>query len=109
MVEVARKKNKQINIRMTDEEYSAFIQRLKVSRMSQNDFVMKSILDKKITILDGFKELTDQIKKIGVNLNQLTRSVNYGQLLDGKDELKEIQKELGEVWQSLSAFLQKVR
>lgn len=105
---MARKRYKQVIVRMSEEEYQEYEKLLKVSKLKKNEYGLKCLLDKKIVVIDGFKELTEQVKKVGVNINQIAKGVNTG-LVVSKAMLDEMQKELGEVWQSLSAFLRKVR
>lgn len=103
-----RKRAKSVHIRMTEEEYRVFEKLLKDSGLTQNEYGLRCLTNKKIVVLDGFKELADQVKKIGVNVNQIAKGINSG-LGVSKAVITEIQKELSEVWRSLSAFLQRVK
>ena len=47
----------------------------------------KAILEKEIIVIDDIKELVLEMKAIGVNLNQLTRKVNSGEI----ENIKELQ------------------
>lgn len=104
---VMRKRAKNVHIRMTEEEYKVFEKLLEKSGLTQNEYGLRCLSNKKIVVLDGFKELAEQVKKVGVNVNQIAKGINSR---SGVSEgvITEMQKELGEVWRSLSAFLQKV-
>ena len=67
----------------------------------------KAILEKEIIVIDDIKELVLEMKAIGINLNQLTRKVNSGEIENIK-ELQEIKIELDYVWREVLQALKKV-
>ena len=67
----------------------------------------KSILEKEIIVIDDIKELVLEMKAIGINLNQLTRKVNSGEIENIK-ELQEMKIELDYVWREVLQALKKV-
>ena len=101
-----RKRTKQIVIRMTDEEYDLVKAKVEQSGKTQQEFLIRSCTGKKIVVVDGIRELTIELKRIGTNLNQIARAVNQGQLENGVD-LSEIEKGLSDVWQLLRQLIQK--
>lgn len=101
-----RKRPKQIVIRMTEEEYAKVKMQVEKSGMKQQEYLTKAIMNKPITNTDGLKELIPELKRVGNNLNQLSRKANEGIVL-GNEELSRMQKELGEVWQLLRLLIQK--
>ena len=60
----------------------------------------KAILEKEIIVIDDIKELVLEMKAIGINLNQLTRKVNSGEIENIK-ELQEMKIELDYVWREV--------
>ena len=106
---MARQRIKQLNLRLSEEEVTRLLSLVDKSRLTQSEYLRRSILEKKITVIEGFPEFSSELKRIGINLNQLNKAVNYGQILDCTKELEEIHEELREVWQSLSAFLHKAK
>jgi hypothetical protein len=106
---MARKRARQFITRLTDEEYFQLLKKLDEAKLKKNEYGLKCLLDKKITVIDGFKELANEVKRVGVNVNQIARALNFGNVYDCKEELNEMQKELKEVWQSLNDFLRKVK
>lgn len=105
---MSRKRNKQLNIRLTEEEYQKLMYNINKSKLSQSEYIRKSILRKDIIVIDGIKELLIEIKRIGNNLNQLTKAVNSGMIADISNDLKYIKSELKEVWQEIIKALKKV-
>lgn len=103
-----RKRPKQLVIRVSEDELQQIKDKIDHSELKQNDYLLKCALDKNIIVVDGLKELTVELKRIGNNLNQLTRAVNEGRA-NCRDELHEINGEMKEVWQSLRSLILKQR
>ena len=101
-----RTRPKQIVIRATEIEFDQIKKKVKASKKKQNEYLLKCVLDKEIVVIDGLKEQTVELKRIGNNLNQLTRAVNEGRANCG-EELQDINKEMKEVWQLLRLLIQK--
>lgn len=100
-----RKRQKQIVIRATDKEFEQIKKKVEKSKLTQNEFLLKSALNKEINVVEGIKDLVIETKRVGVNLNQLTKLANQGKV-DCADELEEINKELVETWQLLRQLIQ---
>ena len=100
-----RKRQKQIVIRATEKEFKRIKNKVEKSKLTQNKYLLQSALDKEIKVVEGIKDLTIETKRIGVNLNQLTKLANQGKV-NCSGELQEINKELIEVWQSLRQLIQ---
>lgn len=100
-----RKRQKQIVIRATEKEFDQIKNKVKKSKLTQNKYLLKSALDKEITVVEGIKELVIETKRIGVNLNQLTKLANQGKV-DCSSELEGINKELIQTWQLLRQLIQ---
>lgn len=100
-----RSRPKQIVIRASAPELERIQRKVSESKLTQNEYLLRAALDKEITVMDGIRELTIEIKRIGNNLNQLTREVHEGRA-NCAIPLLEIKKELGEVWQSLRRLIQ---
>jgi len=76
---------------------------------NQSEYIRKCVLDKKITVIPGVRDLIVDLKRIGNNLNQLTYSVNAGKVTVLGDNLKEIKDDLTATWESLSRVIKKVK
>lgn len=101
-----RKRPKQIVIRASEKEFERIKSKVAKSKLTQNEYLLKSALDKEIIVIDGIKDLTMELKRIGNNLNQLTRAVHEGKANCSK-ELSEINEEMKEIWQSLRQLIQR--
>lgn len=99
---------KQVMFRLSEEEAEKFQRKVEQSGMSQQDYILKAVLEKPITNTDGIKEVVPELKRQGANLNQLTKKLNERGYIDYKQELPQLEKELKEVWQLLKQYLQSV-
>ncbi|NFS91320.1 plasmid mobilization relaxosome protein MobC, partial [Clostridium botulinum] len=59
---VNRKRNKQIVIRATEKEFNTIKNKVKKSKLSQNEYLLKCALDKRILVVDGLKDLNIELK-----------------------------------------------
>lgn len=98
-----RKRNKQIVIRLTDEEYKALKTLVERSKIKQNDFIIANMFNKPINVIDGLENILVELKRIGNNLNQLTREVHQGRI-NCSDELNVMSKEVHNIWQLLKSL-----
>ena len=74
------KKDKQLSIRISEQDLDTIRRKAAQAHMSQSDYVISCCLGKKIIILDGLKEVLRQQKAIGNNLNQLAVLANMGKV-----------------------------
>lgn len=68
-----------------------------------SDFVRDCVFKKDIVIINGLDEFSNELRRIGNNLNQLTRAVNAGYVR--AVDLTETKKEVEKLWQSLNSLL----
>ena len=99
---------KQVMFRLSEEEAEKLQRKVEKSGMSQQEYILKAVLEKPITNTDGIKEVVPELKRQGANLNQLTKKLNERGYIDYKQELPQLEKELKEVWQLLKQYLQSV-
>lgn len=99
---------KQVIFRVSEEEAEKLRRKVEQSGMSQQEYILKAVLEKQITNTDGIKAVVPELKRQGANLNQLTKKLNERGYLDYKNELPQMEKELKEVWQLLKQYLQNV-
>ena len=102
-----RERDKQLNIRLNEEEVKVMQKNIKKSKLSQSEYIRKSILQKNIIVIDEIKELMVELKRVGNNLNQITRMMNSGEIKDSK-ELKEVKNNLENIWNKVIEALKKV-
>lgn len=101
-----RSRPKQIVIRASEKEFQKIKTKVAKSKTTQNEYLLKSALNKEIIVVDGIREFTTELKRIGNNLNQLTKAVHEGKANCSR-ELAEINKEMKELWQLSRLLTQK--
>ena len=101
-----RKRNKVVPVRFSDHELSVIDANAKRANMSRTEFLVSAGMDKPIVILDGLKPMLAELRRIGNNVNQLTRKVNSGEVYCVN--LSEFGEQLGAVAAGLYAIQKEV-
>ena len=101
-------KNRRLEIRLTEDELYEIDNRSKKLRMSRSKFLLQAALHQKIIVLDStsIKQLTSELRKIGININQIAILCNMGKLEcvhieDTKSEIKKVWEELNKLRQNV--------
>ena len=68
--------------------------------ISQQKFLLKAALEKEIICIKEFQALMFQIKKIGTNINQISKHSNETWSITDP-EIKEVKEGLNQIWQLL--------
>ena len=96
-----------LSCRVTPEQREMIEEKAYSSYRTPSMYLRDCALDKKIVVINGVDELTVELRRIGNNLNQLTRAVNSGYAYEV--DLRETREEVARIWQSLNSLLQEVR
>lgn len=100
-----RKASKQINFRVSEQEYSKLEQSAETLNISVPAFVKKKAQGARVVVpkikAEDSQEIARQLAKIGGNLNQLAKHANQGGTVD-KQSLQELKNEVAQVWQQLT-------
>ena len=105
---MGRKRKKPVTFWLSEHELSSLKNKISKTSLTRSDYLRKCSLGKNITVIPGIRDLVIEIKRIGNNLNQLTRSVNRGTLTVLGDDFKVIREDLKTVWDKLAAALKKI-
>ena len=105
-VKPMRKRNKVVPIRFSDHELSVIDANAKRANMSRTEYLVSAGMDKPIVIIDDLKPMLAELRRIGNNVNQLTRKVNSGEVY--VVGLNEINEQLGEVASGLYTIQKEV-
>ena len=98
-------KDKRINIRLTEKEKKLIELKAKKCNMTITKYIISSCLKDKIIIVDGLDKVDAELRRIGNNINQLTRLSN--ERIISTVELKELRMEVNNIWQLLKQLVQK--
>lgn len=82
---VNRTRNKTVTFRMTEEEQKQFLKLLrdkikKTGAKNQTDFLLRILKDKEINVIDALVPMLKELKRQGINLNQIARRLNQGDI-----------------------------
>ena len=96
-----------LSCRVTPEQREMIEEKAFSSYRTPSMYLRDCALDKKIIVVKGVDEAANELRKIGNNLNQLTRAVNAGYCY--QMDLRETREEVAKLWQSLNSLTQEVR
>lgn len=94
-----RKRNIQTNIRMTEDEVKKIQKKAKSANMTFSNYVISSALNNEVLVINGIKDFTSQLSKVGTNLNQLTMLCHQGRI--NVPDITETNKLLSDLWEYL--------
>ena len=96
------KKDKVIGIRVTKQEKERLIKKSQKAEMSLSEYIIEQALERDIIVVEDVKNFVYELRKIGNNINQLTRLANSGMIkVVYLDEAKE---ELKKIWMGLTTM-----
>ena len=98
-------KDKKINIRLSEKEKNIIEVKAKKLNMTITKFIISSCLKDKIVIVNELDKVGTELRRIGNNINQLTRLAN-SRIITCVD-LEGTKKELQKIWQSLNLLTTK--
>lgn len=93
-------RTRKMTFRLTEDEYARIKEKVAEAGISQQQFLLKTALDKEIVRIQEYQELIFQIKKIGININQIAKKANETGHISESD-LSEVKGGLDQIWQSL--------
>ncbi len=96
-----------LSFRVTPEEKQKIVEKAFTSYREPSMYLRDCALQKQIVVIPGAEQIAVELRRIGNNLNQLTREVHAGFV--SEIDLTETREELKTVWRSLNALLQAAR
>ena len=96
-------KTERIEIRLTPEEKTMIINNSVKTNTTISEYLIKSATKKEIVVINDLDKLVIQLRKLGNNVNQLTKLAN-GRVITCV-ELGGVKKELSKIWQSLNSLI----
>ena len=96
-----RKRDKQIKFYVNEKEYEQIKKKVEKSKLKQQEYLIKSALNKKIIVIDGLKEILLELSREGNNLNQIAKKINEGEQRD----IKEMKNKLNNLWDLIEKIL----
>lgn len=106
---MVRTKNHQIKFYVSDKELVKLDKNVEKSMLNRSEFLRTVAIEKRVIVIEGLDNFVIQIKKIGVNINQIAKVLNSQNIFDCRKDLQLAQKELNKIWQLLNLLVQKVQ
>ena len=75
-----RVRNKTIPFRVTEKELEIIDKKAAKAKLSRTDFLIAAALGKEITLMEDLKPILYELRRIGNNVNQLTKLANMGSI-----------------------------
>lgn len=101
------KKDTSFSIRIASEDLAVIRQKAKQARLSQSEYVTRCCLGRQIVVIDGLKEVLQQQRAIGNNLNRLTILANMGRI--SAVDLERTAQELADISAALRSIQEQGR
>lgn len=92
-----RKRKRILLIRLDDKEYNTVIAKIAQTGLSRREFIYRAIIGVEIRKLHDIDGVEEEIRRIGVNINQIARKVNSLSAVEYW-ELKKLTEEVRKVW-----------
>ena len=105
MVEKKQNKNRHFNFRVNEKAYNKIKSKIEKSKLNTSEYLLRTAMNKEIIVIEGLEEIIVQLRKIGNNINQLTKLCNQGRITN--INLEDVKKEMKSIWQLLNLLIQK--
>lgn len=100
---MAQFQTRMLAFRIRDErDYNTIMEKILASGLTHQQYLLSAALDQTITNTDGLKALIPEIKRIGNNINQISKRANENRSIT-EFEIEEVKKELNSIWQLLKS------
>jgi len=105
---MARKRNYPVTVWLDEKELVLLKDKVSKTYFCRSDYIRKCSLGKNITVVPGIRDLIIEFKRIGSNLDKITRSVDHSTSTILGDNLKSIKEDLKTVWAKLAVVMKKL-
>jgi len=105
---MARKRNYPVTVWLDEKELVLLKDKISKTYFYRSDYIRKCSLGKNITVVPGIRDLIIEFKRIGSNLDKITRSVDCDTSAMLGDNLKSIKEDLKTVWSKLAGVMKKL-
>ena len=83
-------------MRFTAIEYAALCNKAQSAKLTLSQYIREAVCKNEIIYIDGIKELTEQVMRIGVNINQIAHKTNITSHVS-KKTISNIQKDINDI------------
>ena len=100
----SRARPKQVKFWASEKELEQIKKKVKKSKLTQSEYLLRSALDKNILVVDGLKEILIELSREGNNLNQIAKGLNQKEEFKAEQFL-ETKEKLMELWSLIEKIL----
>ena len=75
-----RTRNVSVPFRVTEKELEAIDKKAEKAKMNRTEYLITAATTKRITLIEDIKPLLTELRRIGNNLNQITKLANMGKV-----------------------------
>lgn len=100
-------KTLKISFRVNEKENRRIEEKARKANMTVSEYLRYVALNKKIVVIEDLKELTKDLRGIGINLNQLTILCHKGKITC--PDISATEKKVTEIWQLLNSLMEKTK
>lgn len=100
----SRARPKQVKFWASEKELEQIKKKVKKSKLTQSDYLLRCALDKNILVVEGLKEILIELSREGNNLNQISRALNQREEFN-QEHLLETKEKLMELWNLIEKTL----
>ena len=87
-----------VTVRLSDSELSDLKKRIKLSGFNQQQFLSRAIFNKAMMNKEQLHSLLVELRREGVNLNQIARACNTYKVLDDEQKIRQTIEKLEALW-----------
>lgn len=98
-----RTRPRQVKFYVTEEELKKINNQVKKSKITKQEYLLRSALNKNITVIPGLKEILLELSKEGSNLKILSNELRKNNF--NTKEIERMQNKLTELWQTIDETL----
>jgi len=107
---MVRKRNYPVTIWLDGKEMVYLKDKVSKTPYMRSDYIRKCSLDKNITVIPGIRDLIIEFKRIGNNLDKISRLIDNdsGLQIMLSEDLKNIKEDLKITWAKLAVVMKKL-
>jgi len=109
---MARKRNREIHLYLSDSEYDIFISKFSEAMVSptitKSSYIRKCVLDKEITVIPGLRDFNRYLVDVIDELNKINRKILDGDVKDAGNYLEKINDTILNIYEDLIKISRKI-
>ena len=101
-----RLRKKRIEIKVTEDELRIINKKAEVACLNRNAYLIKMAIEGAVIVqdLDNMRDFTNEINKIGVNINQIAKHINTTNNIY-KSDIEELKEKIEEIYKIVESIL----